>query len=223
MTIYARLLTLALFIGMSVSAFAQLETTETEPTSSQDRFRYLKHSVGFGIVGGGELRSNYRGPFWPMPGLGYKYHTENGAFRVMVGGIYNSSVSGGWGWGSNYSEGGFNGRIGYQYHVMVGRFMPIIGVDLAGGYSEYTSSWETGKEEYTTMVFGISPNLGFEFWITPKLSVLMDTRFDISYIDNETNFENNDPWGGPQNSFTRSQGMGTHISPISSFMAIFHF
>lgn len=212
------LLVLSLFVAQL--AFAQIEqATEASPeVQEEDRFRNLRHSVGFGIVGGGETS----GKFFPMPGLGYKYYTDEGAFRVMVGGLINTNTSdGGWGF-SSYDESAFNVHLGYQYHVMLGRFMPIIGVDLAAGVYERKASGPNYLEKQKNAVFGLSPNVGLELFITNRLSFLIDTRFDVSYKDSYSLYEFSDGW---QDDFskTRTQGMQTHISAISSFMAIFHF
>lgn len=209
---------LAILFAVSTS-FAQLEMTPAAE-DDDDAYRSLKNSFGFGIVGGGELRNN----IWPMPGLGYKHYMKDGAFRVMVGGIVNNNINSGGGWSSANNEAGANIRVGYQYHVLIGRFMPIIGVDIAGGYYERENSWSGFEEITRNSLVGISPNLGLEFWVTKKLSVLLDTRFDISYQDHYYKSESSwDPWNPNQVNITESQGIQTHISPISSFMAIFHF
>lgn len=207
---------LLLLLAFVLSTSAQIEESPVSPVpqAEEDRYRNLDNSVGFGIVGGGELM----GGIYPMPGLGYKRYIKEGAFRVMIGGIVNTNTQNGqWG-SSNYDETAFSARVGYQYHVIVGRFMPIIGVDLAGGYYQMKQMGFNQENETRNTTIGLSPNVGLEFFINNRLSFLIDTRFDFSFQNyyqrtESPNFFNT----------TKSQGMQTHISPISSFMAIFHF
>ena len=162
--------------------------------------------------------------FLAMPGLGYKYFTKSGAFRVMVGGIIDSRTDSWAGGSSSYGQNAINVHAGYQYHVMLGRFMPILGVDAHAGNYESFNNYDNGYNKESSLTIGISPNLGLEFWISPKLSFLMDTRFNLSYVDQAYENEWFDPWsGGSEVSKTRTQGIQTHVSPISSFMAAFHF
>jgi len=101
------------------------QIVEEGNTSIDSPYRTLKHEVGFGIVGGGDVRQM----LWALPGVTYRYFLPQGAIRVLVGGTLNQNSYAG---GSDQLY-GFVGRVGYQYHVMLGRFMPRIGCDLSGG------------------------------------------------------------------------------------------
>jgi len=70
---------LLLTFSFVFSTYAQIEESAVSPIpqADEDRYRNLDNSVGFGIVGGGELM----GGMYPMPGLGYKRYTKEGAFR----------------------------------------------------------------------------------------------------------------------------------------------
>lgn len=202
-----------------LSTFTALHTSAQ--SNDENPFRTLKNEISFGIMGGGDVRQS---PY-PMPGIGYKRFTENGAFRALVGGSINSNSSSSGGWSNVQEEGAFVARIGYQYHVMLGRFMPMIGLDLSGGY--YTNEWSNNQfnwEKTENTVVGLSPNLGLEFWISPKLSFFIDTRFDIAYtnIKSEGGYEMG--WPPMQTTYLNtSSGINTTIAPISTFMCAFHF
>jgi len=91
--------------------------------SSDSPYRVYKNEFSFGLLQGGELAQN---GFLAMPRVGYKRFIRNGAIRLITGGtisIPSDSYS-------NKSEGSISLRVGYQYHVMLGRFMPVLGMDI---------------------------------------------------------------------------------------------
>ncbi len=214
------LLSLVSIILISVPLFAQIEEsapTEVEPSP----YRIYKHELGFGIIGGGDVRQQ----FWALPGLTYRYFLPNGAIRVMVGGTLNQNTTGGGGFTNTNTTYGFVTRVGYQYHVMLGRFMPRIGCDLSGGLFE--ENWNSGTPEKNlnrSFAVGLSPTIGMEFWFSPKFSMALDTRFDVSFRDYTSEYSYID-WqtGQPITTVTRARGINTTVGPISSFTFGFHF
>jgi hypothetical protein len=154
----------SIFLFIHNASSAQIETTSTLEATDDNPYRNLTHSLGFGIVGGGEM-TQYG--FLAMPGLGYKYFTKSGAFRVMVGGIIDSRTDSWAGGSSSYGQNAINVHAGYQYHVMLGRFMPILGVDAHAGNYESFNNYDNGYNKESSLTIGISPNLGLEFWIRP--------------------------------------------------------
>lgn len=208
------------FITISISTFAQIaETITTEEIPSP--YRIHKHELGFGIIGGGDVRQN----FWTLPGLTYRYFLPNGAIRVLVGGTLNQNSNNTGGTVYDNSEYGFVSRIGYQYHVMLGRFMPRIGCDVSTGvYNEtFKDSW-TYESNNTSFAVGLSPNIGIEFWFSPKFSMGLETRFDVAYR-NFTSKNVQQDWftGQPISTTTKSAGINTTVGPISAFTFGFHF
>jgi len=211
---------LTLLLAALIVQFSFAQEQEPEEKLGTDKgFRTLNNSVGFGVVGGGELRNQT----YIMPALGYKRFVKDGAIRVLVGGNVNTNSSSNGVSTSTGNETAFNARIGYQYHVLLGRFMPTIGCDIAGGYYEVKNKNSMYKNSESVMMGGLSPNVGLEFWISKKLSACIDLRFDISYREHAFSYEYLE-WNGTwtTNSSTTT-GINTHVSPISSFMLAFHF
>lgn len=207
-------------IAVSISSFAQIQ--ETSPIAEEPSpYRVLKHELGFGIIGGGDVRQN----FWALPGVTYRYFLPNGAIRVLIGGTLNQNSNNTGGTLYDNSVYGFVSRVGYQYHVMLGRFMPRIGCDVSTGlYNEnFNDSW-TYESQNTSFVVGLSPNIGMEFWFSPKFSMGLETRFDIAYRDFKSRNVSQD-WltGQPITTTTRSAGINTTVGPISAFTFGFHF
>jgi hypothetical protein len=214
------LLILCIALLSTSSIYAQIE--ESTPTEEEPSpYRLFKHELGFGIIGGGDVRQQ----FWALPGLTYRYFLPNGAIRVMVGGTLNQNSTGGGGFTNTNTTYGFVSRIGYQYHVMLGRFMPRIGCDVSGGMFE--ESWNSGTPEKNanrSFSVGLSPTIGMEFWFSPKFSMAVDTRFDVAFRDFTSNYSYID-WqtGQTITTTTRSRGINTTVGPISSFTFGFHF
>ncbi len=198
-------------------SFLMITTASLHAQEGQESpYRIHKNELSFGLLGGGELSQN----FSSMPSIGYKRFIKDGAIRVITGGTVSSTSD------ANFSENEASTslRIGYQYHVLLGRFMPILGVDLMGGY--FNQSYDSGFDSQATVAAmgGLSPNVGLEFWISPKLSLFMDVRFDVTYRSSENEYTFFDPWTGAQvRNKTTVTGINTHVAPISSFHAAFHF
>lgn len=203
-----------------VAASIMVAQEAGSPTESNP-YRTLKHEVGLGVIGAGDV--DVAQMFRPVPGLYYRYFLPNGAIRVLAGGTYNSYSDG---YYSGQSETyGYVVRVGYQYHVPIGRWMPRIGADISGGmfHDQYGDpSFDYYKSE--SMAIGLSPNIGLDFWISPKLSIGIETRFDISYIEstNESGYPG-DEWAEPYYYNGTSKGINTTIGPIALFACGFHF
>lgn len=214
------LLSALLVLMISFSAFAQI--AESNPIEDElSPYRIYKHEVGFGIIGGGDVRQQ----FWTLPGITYRYFLPNGAIRVMLGGTLNQNTTGSLGVSNNNTTYGFVSRVGYQYHVMLGRFMPRIGCDISGGmHEERFSGGLDENNSIQSIAVGLSPTIGMEFWFSPKFSMAIDTRFDVSYSDNSSRYVYED-WQTGQliTTTTRSRGINTTVGPISSFTFGFHF
>ncbi|MEX2595658.1 MAG: hypothetical protein WEC59_01920 [Salibacteraceae bacterium] len=204
-------------LAQSPAANAQVEQDENDPS----RFRQFKNELSFGIVGAGDIRQQ----IWAVPGFNYKYYLKNGAIRVLAGGSYNESSSGGGQGFSQYdTEYGVIVRAGYQYHVPLGRFMPILGCDASFGAYGYEYNYQQNLDKSESTTFGVNPNLGIQFFISPKISLLLDTRIDFSYRQNEYTSEYLD-WqtNQPIKTVTRSAGINTRVAPFSTFLVAFHF
>lgn len=188
---------------------------------STSEFRDFKNELSFGVLGAGEVR----GFGFAVPALGYRRLVDNGALRLQVGAFLNTQSNSFNGGTTRNEEKAVVLRGGYQYHVMLGRFMPAIGIDAYGGLYESLNSFAgVNSNDVSQWSAGVSPNVGLGFWIVPKLSVNLDMRVDLGYQQRHERQEWFDEWSQTTtiSEFT-SAGMRTHIAPISSFMVSFYF
>lgn len=210
---------LALLLCTSLVVVLTTHAQETEEKNERP-----KNGVSIGVMGGGELKN----AGLALPGVGYKRYFKNGGIRLVLGGRIDGESQTDMGITRVTQTGMFSARLGYQYHVTIKNFMPVIGMDGLGGYylDEYRS---TNGEDYLTenTVFGISPNAGIVVWLHPKLSVSLETRFDLTYRQNKTK-ETSYEWSSSKTvvlvtNSSNANGFKTHIAPISLLMFSLHF
>ena len=182
---------------------------ESEDTSN---FSELKpNAISFGYLGAGEARNGS----WPLPSIAYRRQLKEGYVRVLVGGYFEQQYAN----NRTFEEiNSISGKVGYQYRIINTRLSPKVGIDLSGGsfYRNYIYADNDGYQKESTAYVGLSPNLGLEFWITPAISLSIETRMDflIREMKEETlfNYEIN-----PTVSSRTTSDFFTRYSPISLF------
>lgn len=184
-------------ICVSVLVGQAQEKKEKDP----NEFRTRKNELGIGMFNAFALAAN------PSPNISYKRYTENGAFRISIGGYANSSNKSRSFQNNNQeilkdliTNNSANLGIGYEHHIPMNRWMLFVGGDLIGSYynrkDEFKSknTFDFNGLEYTritennqnteTMGFGINTFLGMKFWINDRLSI--NTQFEARFRQNFT-------------------------------------
>lgn len=192
--------------AFTISTIAQ-ESSENDP----NQFRTKKNEIGIGMFNAFALSSS------PSPNILYKRFTNNGAFRIGVGGssssndrsrtylnlnqdqnvlkdVFNSSTA--------------NFGLGYEYHIPMNRWMLFVGADAIASYSllkdeykvEFTNNYynefgepveykRTNEDKRTTETFGVGAKtfIGMKFWINDRISI--NTQFEARFIHNFSTYE----------------------------------
>lgn len=213
------ILTLTLSFGLIIPSFMFAQDSDND---SKD-FRSYKSHLSIGVEGAGELSGNLTA----LTSIGYKRYMNKGAIRGVIGANYR---------GSTTSESGtatykdelimLSTRVGYQYlpDLIFNRVGTSLGIDLVGGmYSNYNEG-SISTYERSNMVVGISPNFGVEFYVIPKISILIETRFDMAINQLSISNQEYDFDGNLVSSYAiNNNGYLTHISPIGLFHVAYHF
>ncbi len=166
----------------------------------------------------------------PAIGVGYKYHSSIGAFRVKISfGTYvqnfakeedDDDVN-------KFALHQENFSAGYEFHSNIGRTQIFYGIDGTLGLQFAIStttdnSYEVSHErtdKTATIAYGIKPFLGFKYFISPKFSVSSEyhLRMERSVGKNTYNVDEENE------RVTKSSTFYTKFGPMGQLTFSFHF
>ena len=201
--------------------FAALAFNDAQAQSNNDlrHFRVYKNHIGIGYLHTREVDIDGFG----VPSINYKRYFYHGAFTFKFGGTINNTQDVNIQSGKNYRALAMI-RSGYEYHVNLGRLVATLGAEAFGGYSNRDQDNFNETIISESFVVGVSPLVGFKFWIAERLSFDINTRFDLNFKKTSREYSFFDWQSQAVNTtFTESQGMNLRITPIGEFMFNFHF
>jgi hypothetical protein len=198
-----------------------------------------KHEIGIGIVN--NVRSNgaiypwlystmvdlwYPYPMYsyqPSLALNYRLHNPMGAYRFSVQIAYEKNER-------NYSSSeNIDQRVstglnsGYEWHHNYKRLQVFYGADLFVNYQKELSEYnDTSNYDYKTenerLEFGISPLMGARYFVSPGISLGVESYVKISYYQADYSSRSA---GIPYNSSGSGFKMG--FAPIGMLSMGIHF
>lgn len=153
-------------------------------------------------------------------GIGYKYKIGDGALRFRLGLNFSNQENKTQTNTSTYKTKYFTPKIGYEFKLNYKRSVVFYGIDLCASYSaneyKYTNNYYTSN---TGKGIGLSPFIGFKYFINKNISLSTETSFDFLYT--ETIIESGG--NGVSLSKNKEKTMSGHLSPLGIFSINFHF
>ena len=132
--------------------------------------------------------------------VGFKSHCNKGALRIGMNLRYsNNSYEDDDPISTKYTYGNFGTalNLGYEWHSTFGRVNVFYGFDGSFKYTQYkVESDKNGNDiintedyKHNESAIGISPLIGFNYFITPVLSIGTEVKFTAEYISGKSNYE----------------------------------
>lgn len=175
------------------------------------------------------------GDYYRQPSLilGFKCHGKKGAFRVGVNSRYSNSTHEDMDTiGTTYTFNNFGTtlNLGYEWHLTFERVLVYYGFDASfshtsfGVKSELVGSPVVRTEEVKIYesAFGISPLIGINYFITPRLSIGTEVKFTAEYMTGKHKYEQTNTNFYPPNYKEEEQkrsGFRTYFGPLG-FLSI---
>lgn len=158
-------------------------------------------------------------------GVGYKIKIKNSALRIRCSFNYIKNIQTSSTQSSTYNSIGIIPEIGYEFRLNFKRSMVFYGLDLCGTYKKNlnnnSSSTYSYKEEEKG--YGISPFIGYKYFINKNISISTETSFDFLYKNakRESTYNNNN--SSSSTSINTNQTLYANLSPLGIFSINIHF
>jgi|SRR3972149_2961107 len=154
-------------------------------------------------------------------GVGYKLKIGNGALRARSDFNYSNSTNKSSNDTSENVSKSFFPRIGYEFRLNYKRSVVFYGLDICASFnhSEENSSNNNYLYSNTTNGIGLSPFIGFKYFINKNISISTETSFDFLYT--KTNYKNS--YNGVTSYENNRETITARLSPLGIFSINFHF
>ena len=125
----------------------------------------------------------------------------------------------------NYIPTGFNYYTvssissGIQKNINYGKFSIFYGLDLFGNFSIYKVDYSGGftgqglHEKFYHLWVGLSPVIGFQFNIVPRVSLSFETNYNLAFRIINTDYEQ----------YTSVDSFQHYINPINALTIFYNF
>jgi hypothetical protein len=163
----------------------------------------------------------------PELSLGVKFHSSSGAYRLSTNLRYNNITNKDISNPSDkttYKSVGIKLNMGYEWHSSFNRINIYYGFDISTSYSsdrgEDIRNSQTSESKLTESTYGVSPLIGTNVFIFPRLSVGTEVKFIAEYVSG--NFENKYDNATSDSGF-KSTGFRTRFGPLGFISVNIHF
>jgi hypothetical protein len=230
-----RILVLLIVFSFTVAGY-------TQDSGNEVNYFQKKHQIGLGainLMGGGDDAVYYPYPYgyYPIdiwyypypyyqtaPGLTYKYHFRRFALRSSVHFIYSKDNTNQDTYENETSRMFLQAALGLEHKQLFERSYLYYGAEIYYKLNTYSYEYNETDGDYFNMnereinTIGIAPLLGYNYFLTPRISLSVEAKFLAeSYTENTVYKYNQD-----ETNKNTNEGMNMKLAPLGQVSINIH-